>query len=138
MDHPAIIKMYEVYESEFYVHLVMEYLKGGELFQQIQTKGFFSEKDASTILRNILSAIAYFHEKNIVHRDLKPENMILSNTSDLDIKIADFGLATRIQPGNPEFLRCGSPGYVAPEILNNLGYETKADVFSAGVIFYIL
>ncbi len=74
-----------MYESEFYVHLVMEYLNGGELFQQIQTKGFFSEKDASTILRNILSAIAYFHKKNIVHRDLKPENMILSNTSNLDI-----------------------------------------------------
>jgi calcium-dependent protein kinase len=77
IDHSNVIKMYEVYESELYVHLILEYLKGGELFQQIQRKGVYSEKDAAIAIKCLLSALAYCHERNIIHRDLKPENLIL-------------------------------------------------------------
>jgi serine/threonine protein kinase len=76
--HPHIIKLYEVYENEMYIHLVIEYLKGGELFQRLQNKGTYSEKDASTAIKHVLEALEYCHEQNIVHRDLKPENLILS------------------------------------------------------------
>jgi len=144
MNHPNIIKLYEVYEDEAYVHLVLEYLKGGELFKYLQNKGLYSEKDASLAIRLLLEALDYCHSINIVHRDLKPENLILrynilinynrdvnDNTS---LKIADFGLATIINPAIPENLRCGTAGYVAPEVLNKLGYGTKADIFSAGII----
>jgi calcium-dependent protein kinase len=77
VDHPNVIKLYEVYENDLYVHLILEYLKGGELFQLIQKKGIYSEKDASIAIKCLLSALAYCHQRNIIHRDLKPENLIL-------------------------------------------------------------
>ena len=77
IDHPNVIKLYEVYENELYVHLIIEYLKGGELLQLIQRKGVYSEKDAATAIKCVLSALAYCHERFIIHRDLKPENLIL-------------------------------------------------------------
>ena len=148
IDHPNVIKLYEVYENDMYIHLILEYLKGGELFQLIQRKGVYSEKDAAIAIKCVLSALAYCHQRNIIHRDLKPENLILvyvslpqlysDTTSESSLKIADFGLATIADPNVPERLRCGSPGYVAPEILTNHGYGTKADVFSAGIILFIL
>jgi len=78
IDHPNVIKLYEVYENDLYVHLVLEYLKGGELFQKLQSKGVYSEKDASIAIKCVLKAIEYCHLRNIIHRDLKPENLILS------------------------------------------------------------
>ena len=90
-------------------------------------------------MSNLLHALKYVHEQGVVHRDLKPENLILgSKDNNFDLKIADFGLATRIGPDSLLSLRCGSPGYVAPELLNNEGYGQKADVFSAGVILYVM
>jgi calcium-dependent protein kinase len=81
----------------------------------------------------------YLHSKGIVHRDLKPENLILaSKDNDYNLKIADFGLASYIAKGELLYLRCGSPGYVAPELLEDKGYYTKADIFSAGVILYVM
>jgi serine/threonine protein kinase len=77
IDHPNVIKLHEVYESDLYVHLVLEYLKGGELFQKLQSKGLYSEKDASQAIQHVLEALDYCHTRNIVHRDLKPENLIL-------------------------------------------------------------
>ncbi len=77
IDHPNVIKLYQVYENEIYVHLILEYLRGGELFQFVQRKGVHSEKDASLALKCLLSALAYNHQRNIIHRDLKPENLIL-------------------------------------------------------------
>jgi calcium-dependent protein kinase len=77
IDHPNVIKLYEVYENDVYVHLVLEYLKGGELLLQIQKKGAYSEKDAAIAIKCVLSALDYCHKRNIVHRDLKPENLIL-------------------------------------------------------------
>ena len=91
-------------------------------------------------MRNFLSALVYLHQYQIVHRDLKPENLIFETKgNNSDIKIADFGLATKLtNPDEKLKLRCGSPGYVAPEILCNEGYNCSADVFSAGVIFYVM
>ena len=75
--HPRVIRLYEVYESLNYVHLVLEYLKGGELFEKIRSKGNYSEADAAKVMKRLLEAVAYCHQKNILHRDLKPENIIL-------------------------------------------------------------
>ena len=90
-------------------------------------------------MRNILDAMKYLHEQNVVHRDLKPENLILaSKDNDYDLKIADFGLASFIKDGEKLKLRCGSPGYVGPELLEENGYNKKVDMFSIGVILYIM
>ena len=90
-------------------------------------------------MKNILEALKYMHEHHVVHRDLKPENLILaSKQNDYDICIADFGLASFIKNGEILKLRCGSPGFVAPELLEDVGYDEKADIFSAGVILYVL
>ena len=97
VDHPNIIKIFEVYESDKYIHLVFEYLEGGELFEKIKSKGLYSEKDAINVMRDLLEALDYLHAKGIVHRDLKPENLILANKDkDDNLKIADFGLASFI------------------------------------------
>jgi len=139
LEHDNIIKLFEVYESDNHIYLVLELLHGGELFDRIVRKGQYSEKDACVLMRNLLSALAYMHSKGFMHRDLKPENLILKdNENDWDIKIADFGLSTVIKCEEFLFKRCGTPGYVAPEILADEKYDEKVDVFSAGVILYIL
>lgn len=140
-DHPQVIKLYEVYEADKHVHLVMEILEGGELFNRIRNKGTYTESDAIKVMKNLLEALAYLHDKGVVHRDLKPENLILANNEDdYNVKIADFGLATFVKPGEKLELPCGSPGYVAYELLQDPspGYDTKADIFSVGVILYVL
>ena len=119
----------------------MELLEGGELLHRIRDKGTYTETDAIKVTTNILVALCYLHKKGIVHRDLKPENLILaSNDDDYDVKIADFGLATFVKPNEKLSLPCGSPGFVAFEILqdNEPGYDTKADIFSVGAILYTL
>ncbi len=149
MDHPWITKLHEVYENEIYIHMVTEYLEGGELFDILQHHSKYSEKEVSRAIQCVLEALAYCHEHHVIHRDIKPENLLLmyfidriargsDPKKDLSLKVADFGLATITNPEVPEKQRCGSPGYVAPEVLNNQGYGTKADIFSVGVILYIL
>ncbi len=92
LDHKNIIKLYEVYENDLYIHIVLEYLRGGELFQQLRTKGIYSEKDAVILFGYVLEALNYCHQRNIIHRDLKPENLILTYpTCDL---IATIGAHT--------------------------------------------
>ena len=140
-DHENVIKLFEVYEADKHVHLVLEVLEGGELLNRIRNKGSYTEADAIKLMRNILKAMAYLHSKGIVHRDLKPDNLLLaSSDDDYSVKIADFGLATFVEPGAKLSLPCGSPGYVAFELLQDPspGYDTKADIYSVGVILYIL
>lgn len=119
---------------------MLPFLEGGELFEKIKSKGLYRESDARPVMRNFISALEYLHERNIVHRDLKPENLLLaSKENNWDLKIADFGLATVIENANTKlYLRCGSPGYVSPELLQEKGYDCRADIFSVGVIFYII
>ena len=139
LDHPYAIKLYEVYESNKYIHLVLSYLDGGMLFDRISSKQTYQEKTAIELMKNILEALNYLHEKNIVHRDLKPENLLLaSKDNDLDLRIADFGLASFIKEGEQLSYRCGTPGYVGPELLEDKGYDRKVDIFSVGVILYVL
>lgn len=117
--HDNLIHLYEVYENERYVYLVLEVLRGGELFDYIVHKGHYSEKDAVMLMRRLLSSIDYLAQRGIMHRDIKPENLILKEENDkLHVKLIDFGLATYYDPnGDYLFKRCGTPGYVAPEIL---------------------
>jgi calcium/calmodulin-dependent protein kinase I len=119
MEHENVIQLYETFESTKYIHLLLPYLEGGELFEKIRNKGLYRESDARPVMRNFLSALEYIHSKLIVHRDLKLENLILaSKKNNWDLKIVDFGLATTLEsPDEKLFLRCGSPGYIAPEVL---------------------
>lgn len=139
LDHPNIIRLFEVYETDNHINLVLELLRGGELFDRICDHGSYNEKDAAIFMKNLLSALNAMHTKGIMHRDLKPENLILSSQSDdTNVKIADFGLATYVNLETQLFKRCGTPGYVAPEVLADKIYDGKVDIFSAGVILYIL
>ena len=139
LTHESITKLYEVHETETHIYLVLELLKGGELYQRIAKRGPFTEKDALALMKNLLGALAYMHSKGIMHRDIKPENLLLEDPQNIfNVKIADFGLGAAVNQGELLFKRCGTPGYVAPEILVDAVYDQKVDVFSAGVILYIL
>ncbi|KAG8662139.1 calcium-dependent protein kinase 26 isoform X1 [Manihot esculenta] len=136
--HPNVVNLEAVYEEDNYVHLLMELCAGGELFHRLQKHGRFSEHDARVIFRHLMQVVQYCHENGIVHRDLKPENILLATkSSSSPIKLADFGLATYIKPGHNLHGTVGSPFYIAPEVLSG-GYNQAADVWSAGVILYIL
>ncbi|GAB2265274.1 hypothetical protein Dimus_000341 [Dionaea muscipula] len=136
--HPNVVDLKAVYEEEDYVHLVMELCAGGELFHQLEKHGMYSEAEAKIIFRHLMRVVLYCHDNCVVHRDLKPENILLATKSSTSpIKLADFGLATYIKPGESLHGTVGSPFYIAPEVLAG-GYTQAADVWSAGVILYIL
>ena len=140
IDHPNVIKLYEIHDEAKKMNLVMELVTGGELFDRIVELGNYTEKDAAKVMSTLCNALDYLHERKIVHRDLKPENILLADSSpDADIKVADFGLARLISGKDMMKTACGTPGYVAPEVLQNKGYSSGAvDLWSAGVILYIL
>ncbi|XP_059450473.1 calcium-dependent protein kinase 26 isoform X2 [Corylus avellana] len=136
--HPNVVDLKAVYEEENYVHLVMELCAGGELFHQLEKHGRFSESEARVRFRHLMQVILYCHENGVVHRDLKPENILLATkATSSPIKLADFGLATYIKPGQSLHGLVGSPFYIAPEVLAG-GYNQAVDVWSSGVILYIL
>lgn len=146
LNHPHVLKIFEVYETKHSIYLVIELLEGGELIKRVKEKSKLSHKDIAKLMRCILGALEHTHFKGIMHRDLKPENILLRKKNDLfNIVIADYGLATemKIPLSQIFFKRCGTPGFVAPEILSYKEgtepfYDEKCDIFSAGVIFYIL
>jgi len=134
-----IIRLYDVFKEPQYYFLVTEILEGGELFDRIVSKAYYNEKEARNVCKILFEAIAYCHSKHVAHRDLKPENLLLmSTTDDSEIKIADFGFAKKALSDASLKTQCGTPGYVAPEILEGVAYGTKADMWSLGVIVYIL
>ena len=151
MDHPNIIKLYEIFEDKKYYYIITEFLTGGELFEKITDEDFygdFTEKDAANIMQQVFRGINYWHSSNIVHRDLKPENLLLENTvstenlggkKGMKIKIIDFGTSQIYDSSTHKKMeeRYGTPYYIAPDVLNK-SYTEKWDVWSLGVILYIL
>jgi calcium-dependent protein kinase len=139
VDHPNIVKFFEVYEDVQYIHIVMELCNGGELFDQLLQKGRYTEAEAAKIMHSLLNAVAHLHSLDIAHRDLKPENIMLStNEPDSEIKIIDFGLAKKyLGQGSGQNTILGSSYYVAPEVLQN-SYGLSCDIWSCGVILYML
>lgn len=138
LDHPNIIKVYEYYQDEASIYIVTELCTGGELFEQILKEKNFTERKAAELMRQMLSAIAYCHEKKLVHCDLKPENIIFeSNSNNNLVKIIDFGNASFCEGDDRLTNRFGSVYYVAPEVLMG-SYTEKCDVWSLGVIMYLI
>mmetsp|Transcript_22289 Transcript_22289/g.38253 ORF Transcript_22289/g.38253 Transcript_22289/m.38253 type:complete len:233 (-) Transcript_22289:361-1059(-) len=114
-------------------------MMGGELFDRIVAKSYYNEKEARDVCKILFEAIGHCHKNSVAHRDLKPENLLLrSEDNDSEIKIADFGFAKKVLTPNSLTTQCGTPGYVAPEILEGVAYDTKSDMWSLGVIVYIL
>lgn len=140
VDHPNIVKLIDIFEDERHVCLVMELLLGGELFDQIIENDKFSEFEAREATKAIIDAIEYCHSLGIIHRDIKPENLLLSSKEEgiTSLKIADFGLARSLDQNQLASTTCGTPGYVAPEVLQQLPYGAECDFWSIGVVTYIL
>ena len=141
LDHPNIIKIYEFYSTENYIYIINELCTGGELFNRIVEIKYFSESTACFIMRQLLSAVSYCHEKGVIHRDLKPENILIENSEEKDkeyfhIKIIDFGTCELLKKKKLTE-QIGTSYYIAPEVLKN-GYNEKCDLWSCGVILYIL
>mmetsp|Transcript_50584 Transcript_50584/g.158033 ORF Transcript_50584/g.158033 Transcript_50584/m.158033 type:complete len:630 (-) Transcript_50584:87-1976(-) len=139
VSHPNVISLKDVFEDEKSVYLVLELVQGGELFDRIVNDGAFSEKDAAKMIRKITDALMHLHERKICHRDLKPENLLLtSKGSEADIKIADFGLSKILGEKTMMKRSCGTWAYWAPEILRRQPYDYSVDLWSMGVILYIM
>eukprot|EP01038_Epipyxis_sp_PR26KG_P012564 gene12564-16850_t len=138
IDHPNIVREFDYLEDDGHVYLIMEYVEGGELFDRIIHKTVYTEREARDTVFEILSAVHYLHDHHIIHRDLKPENLLMSSgNEDAFVKIADFGSATSAQ-GFTVTTFCGTPGFIAPEIIEQKPYGKPVDMFAFGVILYIL
>jgi calcium-dependent protein kinase len=142
IDHPNVIKLYEIFEDKRYIYLVMEMCSGGELFDRIYEKinehKTYTEKEAARIFKQMMTAICHCHSNKICHRDLKPENLLFLNKSDEDLKVIDFGLSRVFgEKDHIMHTKVGTAYYVSPEILKG-DYDEKCDIWSSGVILYIL
>ncbi|KAJ1703612.1 hypothetical protein LUZ63_003391 [Rhynchospora breviuscula] len=138
--HPNVICMHEVMASKTKIYIVMELVTGGELFDKITSKGKLKEDEARKYFQQLINAVDYCHSRGVYHRDLKPENLLLDSSGVL--KVSDFGLSALHQQVREDGLlhtTCGTPNYVAPEVINNKGYDgAKADLWSCGVILFVL
>lgn len=138
LSHPHIIRLEDAFDTTDCVYVVLEQCHGGELFDYVVEKGTLSEEEASTIIRNITSAVQHMHSLHIIHRDLKPENLLLtSKNKDAEVKLIDFGLAKIMQDDVARsFL--GTKGYLAPEMLKRDAYDKSVDMWALGVIAFVL
>mmetsp|Transcript_33546 Transcript_33546/g.6082 ORF Transcript_33546/g.6082 Transcript_33546/m.6082 type:complete len:129 (+) Transcript_33546:312-698(+) len=128
MDHPNIIKFYEVYEDFRFIHIIMQHCTGGELLSRLISKGSYTEKEASGLMFKLMLACNYLHKQGVVHRDIKPENIIFeSQDEDAEVKIIDFGLASKFSKGDSLSTIAGTPSYMAPEVFRQR-YGTECDV----------
>jgi calcium-dependent protein kinase len=139
LDHPNIVKYFETYEDEFYIHIVMEYIPGDNLFKVITNRklNHFCERDAAELMQCLFKAVLFLHKNKIVHRDIKPENILFSLPGKYEsLKLIDFGLSVTAIKGKDKY-RVGSPYYMAPEMLNG-SYTVETDTWSIGVILYVM
>lgn len=143
-NHVNLMKLEEVYETENSIYMVLELLEGGNLYHQIKKNGIFSENDTKYFMSAILKGIMCLHENDIIHRDIKPENILFrsKNITEAGICIGDFGLSTFKNLPHFLFARCGTPGFVAPEVINitdlQSTYREFCDEFSCGLVFHIM
>jgi len=135
--HPHVVGLRAVFDTDTTLFIVMELVSGGELYEMIVERKTFSEKDTAHIISQVFSALEYLHGVGIVHRDLKLENMLLTDKDSLSVKVADFGLS-KLYSGQALRTACGTPFYVAPEILLGTGYGPEVDLWACGVLLYIL
>jgi len=137
--HPNIVRLYEVMASKSKIYFVMEYVKGGELFNKV-AKGRLKEEEARKYFQQLISAVDFCHSRGVYHRDLKPENLLLDENGDM--KVSDFGLSALPEQFRQDGLlhtACGTPAYVSPEVITKKGYDgAKADIWSCGVILFVL
>lgn len=139
--HTNIIQLIEVFETQDRVYMVMELATGGELFDRIIAKGSFTERDATRVLQMVLDGVKYLHTLGITHRDIKPENLLYYHPgADSKIMITDFGLASTRKKGDDYMMKttCGTPEYIAPEVLIRKAYTNSVDMWALGVVSYIL
>lgn len=133
------LQLHDVFETSTHLHLVIELATGGELFDRIISKGYYSENDAARVVMQLASALQYMHSHGVTHRDLKPENLLYARPdSSALIKITDFGLAKLSTADDVMRSAVGTPGYVAPEVISGSAYGPEVDVWSLGVILYIM
>jgi len=137
LNHKNIIQLFDVYDEPENIVLVLELVTGGELFDHIIDRGNYSERDAANIIKQVLEAVAFMHKNGIAHRDLKPENILITGTNNDIVKVSDFGLSKDF---SKDMLRSavGTPDYVAPEVLGGSTYDNSVDIWSIGVITYVL
>nr|CAG8587692.1 11466_t:CDS:2 [Entrophospora candida] len=138
--HKYITSLHDLYETKDGVYIITDLASGGELFNQLLLKGSYTEEDAANLLKQLLEGVQYLHDLDIVHRDLKPENLLFKDKSDeADIMITDFGLSKILKSEDDVLLTaCGTPGYIAPEVLLQAGYGKPVDIWSIGVIMYTM
>ena len=141
-DHPNIIKLYEIYEDNKYIYLIMEECNGGEFFDSLakraKEKNMYTEKECARIFRQILEAVNYLHAHGVCHRDLKPENILFSNVADdSSLKLIDFGLSKVLDGEKKMKKTVGTTFYMAPEVIKG-SYNEKCDIWACGVILYIM
>ncbi|KAI8065946.1 kinase-like domain-containing protein [Gongronella butleri] len=140
VQHEHVVSMYDLYESKDAIYIVTRLATGGELFQQLLDKGSYTERDAARLVKQILEGLLYLHGLDIVHRDIKPENLLFATKSpDAPLLITDFGLS-KIMKNHDDVLMtaCGTPGYVAPEVLLQKGHGKPVDIWSVGVITFVM
>lgn len=139
MQHPNVLHLKDVFEDTDTIFLVLDLVRGGELFAKIIDKGNYSEEDTRKIIRQVLEAVAYLHEQGVAHRDLKPENLLCGEADqELHIRVADFGLSRMFGEDEAMETQCGSLEYTAPEVLSGAGYGKSCDLWSIGVIAFVL
>lgn len=140
LQHENVVKVYDFYRTKTNVYVIMELLQGGELLDAVMELGSYNEKDAATIMKQLLTGLESVHSKSMAHRDLKLENLILAKKKDLkSLRIADFGLAKKMKTARGKLsAQCGSPAYVAPEVIRGQQYTPAVDMWATGCIMYAL
>ena len=136
LSHPNIVKLYKVYETDTDIHLLLEYIPHGDLYKRVKDLKRLPENEALELIRKLIQTLEYLHSMNIVHRDIKLENIVMTGTSNTDFKLIDFGLACDFKLGLLQ--GCGTPGWVAPEILRGSLYGCQVDMFSVGVLLFAM